>query len=290
MKVFRKPAIAGASQRPEMRRRRNVSLAQRRSDNLHLAFGHGQAGNRHRCRIEPGLAVEPIKHLRGASDNGREHHIRRQLLGPHYDLAQALLRRRHGNVDFVDDFAAVGFDEIAHDAVQFTRIDVVGTCHKHPTPMVADEIFCERKAVLIWRCPGIDHVGRIFEALIERRIPQQSVAAFDRGQHSLALSRRTAAEDHGNAVIGQKTIGQTAIGLRVRFRIVGDYFDLSPRTPPAWLISWIASAVPRKCSVSVTAVSPVRENRTPTLHVSDRDAVLLTIVTPFTENSRMAKR
>jgi hypothetical protein len=33
----------------------------------------------------------------------------------------------------------------------------------------------------------------------------------------------------------------------------------------------------------VTAVSPVRENRTPTLHVSDRDAVLLTMVTPFAE-------
>ena len=41
---------------------------------------------------------------------------------------------------------------------------------------------------------------------------------------------------------------------------------------------------------TVTAVSPVRENRTPTLHVSDEDAVPLTIVTPFTENPRTAHR
>jgi hypothetical protein len=31
----------------------------------------------------------------------------------------------------------------------------------------------------------------------------------------------------------------------------------------------------------VTAVSPTRENRTPTLHVSDEGAVLLTIITPL---------
>ena len=37
----------------------------------------------------------------------------------------------------------------------------------------------------------------------------------------------------------------------------------------------------------MTAVSPVRENRTPTLHVSDKDAALLTIDTPFTEKSGM---
>src|ERR1700756_2380181 len=41
-----------------------------------------------------------------------------------------------------------------------------------------------------------------------------------------------------------------------------------PRTPPALFSSSIASAVPKKCSVSDTAVAPLREKRTPTRHVT----------------------
>ena len=41
-----------------------------------------------------------------------------------------------------------------------------------------------------------------------------------------------------------------------------------PNTPPALFSSSIASAVPKKCSVSETAVAPLREKRTPTRHVT----------------------
>src|SRR5271168_5645440 len=38
--------------------------------------------------------------------------------------------------------------------------------------------------------------------------------------------------------------------------------------PPARLTSWIASAVPKKCSDSETDINPVRENSTPTRQTS----------------------
>src|ERR1051325_3496022 len=41
-----------------------------------------------------------------------------------------------------------------------------------------------------------------------------------------------------------------------------------PRIPPALLISAMANAVPRKCSDSVIAISPLRENSTPTRQAS----------------------
>src|SRR5215831_4853311 len=44
-----------------------------------------------------------------------------------------------------------------------------------------------------------------------------------------------------------------------------------PRIPPALLISWIARAVPKKCSDSETAINPVRENSTPTRQTSRSD-------------------
>ncbi len=132
----------------------------------------------------------------------------------------------------------------------------------------------------------VDYVGRIFEALVERWIPEQPVATFDCRQNGLAFGRRTAARK------SRKCRHRSKAGRPDGDRSPGPIPDhrrpLQSRArgfPPARLISWIASAVPRKCSVSVTAVSPVRENRTPTLHVSGWNAVLLTIDMSFTESS-----
>jgi hypothetical protein len=43
----------------------------------------------------------------------------------------------------------------------------------------------------------------------------------------------------------------------------------------------MASAVPRKCSVSVTAIKPDRENKTPTRHVSRSEVNCTTTLPPF---------
>ena len=126
-----------------------MSLAEFDADFPHLAFRHRQTGNGHQVRLKAGLAIEPVEALRGAPDDGREQDVRPLLFHLGEYRVQVGGRRFHRNIDLARDFTAVGGDEVTHDPVRFPRINVIGPDQKYPLAIGPDQIFGERKAVLV---------------------------------------------------------------------------------------------------------------------------------------------
>lgn len=92
-------------------------------------------------------------------------------------------------VDLIEDLAAVLLHHVAHDAVRFAGVDVVGTDQEESCPAVLQKVRRQLHAVLVRNGAGVDDVGRILEAFLEGAVPQQRVVALDDRPHGLAAGR-----------------------------------------------------------------------------------------------------
>ncbi len=68
----------------------------------------------------------------------------------------------------------------------------------------------------------INDIRGILETLVEGWIPQETVAAFENGQHRLATARSVTAEHGADAVLGQKLVSELGELFAVRFGIIND--------------------------------------------------------------------
>ena len=195
------------------------------SDHLDLALRHGEAGDRMTAAVDAGLRVAAIEALGAARHDGREHGIGRQPRDLVDECLVGGLVRVERHIAFGHDGAALALDEVAHDAVRFAWIDVVGPDDADARPVLAQQEVRQREDVLVQGGARIEHVLRIFEPLVDRRIPQETVVSLDDRQHRLAAGRERAAENDVDAVVGQQAAREAAVGVVVACRIVADGLD-----------------------------------------------------------------
>src|SRR5690554_4161058 len=174
-----------------------------------------------------GLELTVEGHV-GATDHRGEDHVR---------LAQA---------DAVDDGVEAGMAEREvilpdHLATQVLLDVGAGDLVRSAWPDVvrADQI--EGLGILFFGYPvqpgkyllgrflaGVDDVRRLLQTLIEGRIVEHAVVAFEDRQHRLARGRGPAAEHRGYLVLAQQLVGTVGEGRPVTGAVFLYIFDLAP--------------------------------------------------------------
>src|SRR6185436_9885570 len=150
-----------------------------------LAFRGGEAGDRYHLRIKARIAVSLVEIGGGLADNRRKDHVRTAIAYIPHQQAEFRGTRSQIEIMLANDFAVPLTKQLPHDAIGFPRIDVVGTDEIEARAVGFEEKVDELDAVLVGRGTGIDDVGRVLEALVEGRIPQEPVAAFDDRENRL---------------------------------------------------------------------------------------------------------
>jgi hypothetical protein len=92
---------------------------------------------------------------------------------------------------------------------------------KEAAAPVLQQVGRQLHAVLVGHGAGVDDVGRVFEALVERAIPEQRVVALDHRQHGLAARRARAAEDHVDFVLQQEPRREPPVFVGIALGVVG---------------------------------------------------------------------
>ena len=186
-----------------------------------LGLRGGEAADGHGLGVEAGVGVGAVQRRSGVAHHGGEDEIGPLVAHIGHDLAEVFLHRVQRHIALGQFFAALALHhELTHDAIRLVGIDVVGADQVDAGAEVRGHELGELHAVLVGRGTGVDHVGRVLEALVQRGVEQQLVPLLDDGDDGLSAARHVAAEDHVDVVFVNQVFGQLRVAGRIGLRVV----------------------------------------------------------------------